>query len=57
MLMKRILRIFLLALFAAGAAGLLTSCATDDSQGLSSLPWDRSQPWEGPLPSTINQGR
>jgi ABC-type oligopeptide transport system substrate-binding subunit len=57
MLMKRILRIFLLALFAAGAAGLLASCATDDSQSISSMPWDRSQPWEGPLPSTINQGR
>ena len=55
--MKTILRAFLLVLFAAGAAGLLTGCATDDSQSLSAMPWDKSQSWEGPLPSTINQGR
>jgi hypothetical protein len=55
--MKKILRTFLLALVAAGAAGLLAGCATDDSQGLSSMPWDKSQSWEGPMPSNINQGR
>jgi hypothetical protein len=55
--MKKILRTFLLALFAAGAAGLLGGCATDDSQTPSSMPWDRSQSWEGPFPSTMNQGR
>jgi|GEM_PF-2041802 hypothetical protein len=55
--MKKLLRLFLFALFAASAAGLMTGCATDDSQGVSTIPWDKSQPWEGPLPSTINQGR
>jgi len=38
----------------AAAAGWLTGCATDD---VSSLPWDQPQGWEGPFPSTINQGR
>jgi hypothetical protein len=56
-LMNNFLRILLFALMAAGAAGGLTGCATDDSQGYSTIPWDKSQSWEGPMPSTINQGR
>jgi hypothetical protein len=52
----KILRISLSALFLAVAAGCLTGCATDDSN-VSQIPWDTPQAWEGPLPSTINQGR
>jgi hypothetical protein len=55
--MKNLLRIFLFALMAATGAGWLTGCATDDSQGYSTMPWDKSQSWEGPMPSNINQGR
>jgi hypothetical protein len=55
--MKNLLRIFLFALVAVGAAGGLAGCATDDSQGYSTIPWDKSQSWEGPMPSNINQGR
>jgi hypothetical protein len=51
------LRLSLCALFLALAAGCFTGCATDDSENVSSIPWDTPQSWEGPLPSTINQGR
>ncbi|HUD49310.1 MAG TPA: hypothetical protein VMR33_20950 [Candidatus Baltobacteraceae bacterium] len=49
----KILRLSLCALFLALAAG----CATDNSDNVSSLPWNTPQDWEGPLPSSINQGR
>jgi hypothetical protein len=49
------MRAFLCALVLAGAAGWLAGCATDSD--VSALPWDRPTGWEGPLPSTINQGR
>lgn len=53
----KILRLTLCALFLGLAAGLMTGCATNDPDNVSSLPWNTPQSWEGPLPSTINQGR
>jgi hypothetical protein len=49
------LRVMAYALILAVAAGWLAGCATDSD--VSTLPWDQPQGWEGPLPSTINQGR
>jgi hypothetical protein len=49
------LRTILCALILAAAAGWLAGCATDSE--LSPNPWNQPQSWEGPLPSTINQGR
>jgi len=51
-------RIILCALLLAGAGLALTGCATDNNpDNVSSLPWNAPQDWEGPLPSSINQGR
>jgi hypothetical protein len=55
--MKNLLRKVLCALFLAGVTGLFTGCATDDPNDLSTMPWDKTQGWEGPMPSTMNQGR
>jgi hypothetical protein len=55
--MKKIARTFLFALFVAGAAGLLNGCASDDPGDLSAIPWNKPGSWEGPMPSTINNGR
>jgi hypothetical protein len=55
--MKNILRTILFALLLAGAAGLLSSCATDDPGNPDTRPWDQPQSWEGPFPSRINEGR
>jgi len=49
------LRTFFCALVLAAAGGWLAGCASDGD--LSPMPWDTPQGWEGPLPSTINQGR
>ncbi|HEV7925180.1 MAG TPA: hypothetical protein VGR14_07495 [Verrucomicrobiae bacterium] len=49
------LRTFCCALVLAAVAGWLAGCASDGD--LSPMPWDTPQGWEGPLPSTINQGR
>jgi len=52
------LRLLLCAIVLGGAGLILTGCATDNSpDNVSSLPWNSPQGWEGPLPSTINQGR
>ncbi len=51
----KLLRAMLCALVLAAAVGFLAGCATDSD--VSPLPWDTPQGWEGPLPSTINQGR
>ena len=55
--MKNILRTILLALLVASAAGLLSGCATDDPDNMSTIPWNTPQNWEGPMPSNMNQGR
>jgi hypothetical protein len=55
--MNNILRTILFALLIAGATGLVTSCATDDPNDTDRLPWNLPQPWEGPLPSNLNNGR
>jgi hypothetical protein len=54
--MKLLRTIFYAFLFAI-AAEVLGSCATDNPDNISSVPWDQPTGWEGPLPSTINQGR
>jgi len=54
--MKR-LRTIICALVFVAAAGFLTGCVTDEDAGLSPNPWNQPSGWEGPLPSTINQGR
>jgi hypothetical protein len=51
----KILRTVLHVLALGLAAGWLGGCATDTED--SSIPWNTPQSWEGPLPSTINQGR
>jgi type IV pilus biogenesis protein CpaD/CtpE len=51
--LRPLLCLFLLAI----AAQILVGCATDDPDTTSSVPWNQPQSWEGPLPSTINQGR
>jgi len=50
-------RLILSVLLLAGAGLALTGCQTDNPDNVSSLPWNQPQDWEGPLPSTINQGR
>jgi len=49
-------RAVLCGVFLVLAGGWLVGCATDD-RDVSSMPWDVPQNWEGPMPSTINQGR
>ncbi|HEY3861411.1 MAG TPA: hypothetical protein VGO59_05930 [Verrucomicrobiae bacterium] len=49
------LRNIVCALILAALAASLTGCATDSD--VSTLPWDQPAGWEGPFPSTINQGR
>ena len=51
------LRVILCALALVAVAGGLVGCVTDEDAGLSPNPWNQPQGWEGPLPSTINQGR
>jgi hypothetical protein len=55
--MKRLLHTVLFALLLAGAAGLLSGCATD-SDDIDYKPWLPPQQWEemGPFPSTFGQG-
>ena len=55
--MKKLLRAILFALLLAGAAGLLSACASDDPDNVDTKPWNTPQNWEGAFPSTINQGR
>jgi len=50
-------RMFICALLLAAAGLSLTGCASDNPDNISSLPWNQPQGWEGPLPSSINQGR
>lgn len=55
------LRTVLCAILFVAAAEFFVGCATDNSEtsddNVSSTPWNRPAGWEGPLPSTINQGR
>jgi hypothetical protein len=53
----KILRIVFCAFLFAITAEILTGCATDGQDDISSTPWNQPANWEGPLPSTINQGR
>lgn len=57
----KILRTVLCALLFVITAEFLVGCATDNTDNpddnISSTPWNRPAGWEGPLPSTINQGR
>jgi hypothetical protein len=56
--MMKIARSIFCALFLAAIANWAGGCATDDpDSNISRVPWDQPQNWEGPLPSTINQGR
>lgn len=54
--MKIVRLVFCAALFAI-ASQLLVGCATDGQDDISQVPWNQPAGWEGPLPSTINQGR
>jgi hypothetical protein len=54
----KIIRCIFFGLFLASLAGLISGCATDDpDSNLAQKPWNQPQGWEGPMPSTINQGR
>ncbi len=55
--MKTALYTFLRLLAVAAMAAMLTGCATDDPDNLSTVPWNAPKDWEGPMPSTFNQGR
>jgi hypothetical protein len=55
--MKKIIHIFLRILALGATTGILAGCATDDPDNLSSVPWNSPKSWEGPMPSTFNQGR
>jgi hypothetical protein len=54
--MKLVRTVFCALLFVA-VAQFLTGCATDDPDSVAQTPWNQPTGWEGPLPSTINQGR
>jgi len=56
--MKILRTVFCAVLFVA-AAQIFVGCATDNAgdENISSTPWNQPAGWEGPLPSTINQGR
>jgi len=53
----KILRTVFCAFLFVLAAEILAGCATDNPDNISSTPWNQPAGWEGPLPSTINQGR
>ena len=53
----KILRAILCLFFWAIVADILAGCATDNPDTTSTITWNQPQSWEGPLPSTINQGR
>jgi hypothetical protein len=53
----KILRTVFCAFLFVIAAEILSSCATDNPDNISSTPWNQPADWEGPMPSTINQGR
>ncbi|MGD0813423.1 MAG: hypothetical protein ABSA83_07455 [Verrucomicrobiota bacterium] len=53
----KILRTVFCALLFVIAAVVLSGCATDNPDSVSSVPWNQPADWEGPMPSTINQGR
>ncbi|MCX7872302.1 MAG: hypothetical protein N2487_03350 [Verrucomicrobiae bacterium] len=61
--MKRVLSkavLVLLLFVAVGSLSILfAGCGTvaEDSRNVSSRPWNAPKTWEGPLPSTINEGR
>jgi type IV pilus biogenesis protein CpaD/CtpE len=55
--MKSVLQKLFLTLVLASAAALFSGCATEDPNNLSTMPWDKAASWEGPMPSTMNQGR
>jgi hypothetical protein len=54
--MKILRPVFCAVLFVI-AAEFLTACATDNSDGVAQTPWNQPASWQGPFPSTINQGR
>jgi hypothetical protein len=54
----KILRGLFISLLLVSAAALMGGCATDDpDSNISQMPWNKPQGWEGPMPSTLNQGR
>jgi type IV pilus biogenesis protein CpaD/CtpE len=53
----KVLRTVFCALLFVIAAAVLSGCATDNPDNISSVPWNQPADWEGPMPSTINQGR
>lgn len=56
---KKLTAILLLCAILGGLVLAMTGCGTvaDDSRNVSSRPWNAPKTWEGPLPSTINEGR
>jgi hypothetical protein len=57
--MKNLLRTILFAFLLAGAAGLLSGCATDDT-GPDAQGWNTGRnfgDYSNPFPSRLNQGR
>ena len=46
-------RVFFLAAAALSGRGR----RHDDPDNMSSMPWNTPKSWEGPMPSTFNQGR
>lgn len=53
----KLLRTILCALLFVAIAQIFSGCATDNTDDIVQTPWNQPAGWEGPLPSTINQGR
>jgi hypothetical protein len=54
--MKHLRTVFCVFLFVV-IAQIFVGCATDNADNVSQVPWNQPANWEGPLPTTINQGR
>ncbi|MGC8742833.1 MAG: hypothetical protein ACP5T0_03000 [Verrucomicrobiia bacterium] len=56
---NKLLVLMLLAVSLGSLSILLSGCGSvaEDSGNVSSRPWNTPKSWEGPLPSTFNEGR
>jgi uncharacterized protein YceK len=55
---KLLICLFLIGV-GCGLSLILSGCGTvaEDSENVSGRPWNTPKSWEGPLPSTFNEGR
>ncbi|HON07054.1 MAG TPA: hypothetical protein PLW02_03020 [Verrucomicrobiota bacterium] len=57
--MKKLIVLLILFVVTGTITVLTTGCGTvaEDSSNVSTRPWNTPKSWEGPLPSTFNEGR